>query len=339
MRHVKRYGLTREQSAQIAITGRANAALNPRALVQEPLTLDQYMAARMISEPLCLYDCDRYSDASTVLIVSAGNHRLTSNARRSGLRRRPTRWSGTAGTRPNGRGLCDRRGSVVQYGRQAEDVDTVQLYDGFSFNARPGLRGSVFAAWRSRSFIEGGKRIAFDGELPLNTFGGQIGAGRLHGFGFAHEAVVQLRGLGGARQFLASRVSPSPPRAAVRWRRRCCWRGTDMAPAFRRRILIEPSPGHVTAELEDDWHRMIVTLFHDSGIVRAVQSDMKRWPWTTCRGAIAQLEKVSSAKRCRISPKAVRKPSIARICTTLRCWCRPCRGRARPSLTWRIRVV
>jgi acetyl-CoA acetyltransferase len=58
-------------------------------------------------------------------------------------------------------------------------------------------------------FIEGGKRIALDGELPFNTFGGQIGAGRLHGFGFAHEAVVQLRGKGGARQI------PGDPRVAV----------------------------------------------------------------------------------------------------------------------------
>jgi hypothetical protein len=60
-------------------------------------------------------------------------------------------------------------------------------------------------------------------------------------------------------------------------------------PAFRRRILIEPTETHVTAELEDDWHRMTVTLAHRDGVVIDVASDMRRWPWTTCRGAIAQL--------------------------------------------------
>src|SRR3546814_18487940 len=73
MRHVKKYGLTREQLAQIALTDRAHAALNPRALVQQPLTMDDYLSARMISSPLCLFDCDRFTDASTVLIVSAGD--------------------------------------------------------------------------------------------------------------------------------------------------------------------------------------------------------------------------------------------------------------------------
>src|SRR3546814_8381479 len=73
MRHVKKYGLTREQLAQIALTDRAHAALNPRALVQQPLTMDEYLSARMISSPLCLFDCDRFTNASTVLIVSAGD--------------------------------------------------------------------------------------------------------------------------------------------------------------------------------------------------------------------------------------------------------------------------
>src|SRR3546814_8518374 len=73
MRHVKKYGLTREQLAQSALPDRAHAALNPRALVQQPLTMDEYLSARMISSPPCLFDCDRFTDASTVLIVSAGD--------------------------------------------------------------------------------------------------------------------------------------------------------------------------------------------------------------------------------------------------------------------------
>jgi len=90
------------------------------------------------------------------------------------------------------------------------DVDTVQLYDGFSFQVILWLEGLGFCGTgEGGQFIEGGKRIAIDGELPLNTGGGQLGAGRLHGFGFAHESVMQLRGRGGERQI------PGDPRLAV----------------------------------------------------------------------------------------------------------------------------
>jgi acetyl-CoA acetyltransferase len=204
MRHVKRYGMTREQLAQIALTGRANAAINPRALVREPLTLDEYMSARMITTPLCLFDCDRFTDASTVLIVSAGEAldevkctpiRIAAMA---GVVERlswdQAEWMACYATGP---ALWKRTDYTPK------DVDTVQLYDGFSFQAVAWLESLGFCAvGEGGRFIEGGKRIARDGELPLNTFGGQIGAGRLHGFGFAHEAVVQLRGLGGARQIV-----------------------------------------------------------------------------------------------------------------------------------------
>jgi acetyl-CoA acetyltransferase len=211
MRHVKRFGLTREQLAQIALTDRAHAALNPRALVRKPLTMDEYLSARMISTPLCLYDCDRFTDASTVLIVSAGTAIDEVSCT-------PIRIAAMAGTverhswdqaewmacYPTGTDLWKR----TDY--KPADVDTAQLYDGFSFQALAWLEALGFCGvGEGGRFIEGGKRIALDGELPLNTFGGQIGAGRLHGFGFAHEAVVQLRGKGGARQIAGD------PRVAV----------------------------------------------------------------------------------------------------------------------------
>jgi acetyl-CoA acetyltransferase len=211
MRHVKKYGLTREQLAQIALTDRRNALLNPRALVRQPLSMDEYMAARMISSPLCLYDCDRFTDASTVIIVSAGEAVDEVSCA-------PIRIAASAGAVE--RDSWDQAEWMASYatGRdlwrhtdyKPKDVDTVQFYDGFAFLALSWFEALGFCeVGEGGRFIEGGQRIARDGALPLNTFGGQIGAGRLHGFGFAHEAAVQLRGNGGERQI------PGAPKVAV----------------------------------------------------------------------------------------------------------------------------
>ena len=64
----------------------------------------------------------------------------------------------------------------------------------------------------------------------------------------------------------------------------------DLGPGFRRRILIEPAAGLITAELEDDYHRMVVSLTYENGVVTQVTSEMKRAPWTTCPGAMRQLQ-------------------------------------------------
>ena len=69
-RRMHEFGLTREQLGQIALNGRRNAALNPKAVYREPMSMDDYLAARMITTPLCLYDCDAPCDGSTVVVVS-----------------------------------------------------------------------------------------------------------------------------------------------------------------------------------------------------------------------------------------------------------------------------
>jgi acetyl-CoA acetyltransferase len=202
MRHVKRYGMTREQLAQVALTARANGVRNPRALVREPLSLDAYMSARMVSTPLCLYDCDRFTDGSTVLIVSAGDAL-------DEVKCTPVRIAGMAGSVD--RLSWDQADWMANYvtgpdlwkntDYKQKDVDVVEFYDGFAFLALTWFEALGFCGkGEGGKFIEGGKRIALDGGLPLNTGGGQIAGGRLHGFGFAHEAVTQLRGLGGERQ-------------------------------------------------------------------------------------------------------------------------------------------
>ena len=211
-RHFRDYGMTREQLAQIALIDRQNGMLNPRALVREPLTIDQYMSARMISTPLCLYDCDRYTDGSTVLIISAGEAidevkctpiRVAGMAAECGMFSwdQPD-WYPAYQTGP-------RLWANTDY--KPKDVDVAQLYDGFSFIACQWLEGLGFCnVGEAGEFIEGGQNIALDGILPLNTGGGQIAGGRLHGFIQPWEAVLQLRGNGGARQ-----VSGNPRVAAI----------------------------------------------------------------------------------------------------------------------------
>lgn len=89
---------------------------------------------------------------------------------------------------------------------------------------------------------------------------------------------------------------------------------TTDRPGYRRRILIELGEGTVTAELEDDYHRMVVTLDHAGGVITAVNSAMKRSPWTTCPGAMAQLETTFRGQRLDAAGLRDEKP---RNCTHL----------------------
>jgi acetyl-CoA acetyltransferase len=213
MRHMKRYGMTREQLAQVALNAHRNAAVNPRAgaIVKAPLSLEKYMAARMITSPFCLYDCDRFTDCSTVVIVSAQDaldEVACTPIRIAAMSCSVDRYSWDQVEWPasyeTGADLWTR----TDY--RAQDVDTIQFYDGFAFLPITWIEGLGFAGkGEGHRFIEGGTRIARDGELPMNTHGGQLGAGRMHGFGFAHEAVTQLRGKGGARQI------PGEPKVAI----------------------------------------------------------------------------------------------------------------------------
>ena len=204
--HFDRYGTTREQLAQIALTDRANAALNPRAVFREPLTMDEYLGARMISTPLCLYDCDVPVDGSTAVVVShvdaakdAPHATVNVHAVGTAMRGRPS-WDQfddltTMAARDAAAHLWSRSDLTTA------DIDLAQLYDGFSFLALAWLEALGFCEpGQGGVFVEGGKRIARDGDLPLNTDGGQLSAGRLHGFGLLHEACVQLRGDAGERQ-------------------------------------------------------------------------------------------------------------------------------------------
>ncbi len=209
-RHFHEFGTKREQLAWLALNARRNASLNPKAIFRDPLTLDHYMAARMISTPFCLYDCDVPCDGSTALVVSRvelardlGNTPLRVEAVGTALRGRPS-WDQFDDLTT----MALRDASAMLWARTdltPADVDVAELYDGFSFIALAWLEALGFCGkGEGGPFVDGGTRIALDGQIPLNTQGGQLSGGRLHGFGFLHEACLQLRGDAGARQVAGS---------------------------------------------------------------------------------------------------------------------------------------
>jgi len=219
-RRFHEFGLTREQLAQVALVARRNAAENPKAVYRDPMTLEDYLGVRMISTPLCLYDCDAPCDGSTAVVVSRAEYAPDApkpachvNAIGTALKGRPS-WDQfddmtTMAARDAGASLWRRTDLTPA------DVEVAELYDGFSVLSLVWLEALGFCGrGESGSFVEGGSRISLDGELPLNTGGGQLSGGRLHGFGLLHEACLQLRGEGGGRQV---KVGPSgrPPEVAV----------------------------------------------------------------------------------------------------------------------------
>jgi len=212
-RHMHEYGTTREQIAQITLNARRNAALNPKAVLTGDLTLEDYMSSPMISDPLCLYDCDIAIDGATAVIISdaayapdAPKQALHFEAVGSALNGRASwdQWEDmtTTAAMSAGKHLWSR--TDLKPG----DVDVAQLYDGFTILSLYWLEGLQFCGkGESGAFVEGGERIGLTGELPLATSGGQLSAGRLHSFGHLYEACLQLRGTAGERQVPGAKVA------------------------------------------------------------------------------------------------------------------------------------
>ncbi|MGM7645413.1 thiolase C-terminal domain-containing protein [Nocardia sp. JW2] len=212
-RHFHRYGTTKEALGWIALNQRANAALNPTAVYRDPLTMEQYLEARPVTIPFGLYDCDVPCDGSVAVLVSA--HETARD-----LASRPVRVD-AVGTQILERIEWDQSTLTHEpqvLGQAAHlwsrtslrpgDVDVAELYDGFTFNCLSWIEALGFCGiGEAGDFLAGGKNIARDGVLPLNTHGGQLSHGRTHGMGLLHEAVSQLRGEAGARQVPGARVA------------------------------------------------------------------------------------------------------------------------------------
>jgi acetyl-CoA acetyltransferase len=212
-RHFFDYGTTKEQLGWIPVIQRAHAALNPIAVLRDPMSMSDYLDARMISTPLGLFDCDIPVDASTAFVVShrdfapdARHHPVHVNALGTASRNRAS-WD----QYPDLSSMAAVGAAAHMWSRtdlRPEDIDTAHLYDGFSILAMIWMESlGLCPTGEAGRFIEGGARITYGGDFVLNPNGGQLSAGRAHGFGHILEAVIQLRHDAGARQAADAEVA------------------------------------------------------------------------------------------------------------------------------------
>jgi acetyl-CoA acetyltransferase len=170
------------------------------------MTMDDYLSARPITSPFGLYDCDVPCDASIAVIVSDASvaadlphPAVRIEAVGTQILERVSWDQGTLTHEPQVIGQAAHLWTRTSL--TPADVDLALVYDGFTFNAISWLEGLGFCDFgEAYDWLDGGRRIAFDGDLPVNPHGGQLSEGRTHGYGFVYEAVAQLRHEAGERQ-------------------------------------------------------------------------------------------------------------------------------------------
>lgn len=205
-RHMHEYGTTRAQLAEVAVAARAWAALNPEAFMRDPLTEEEVLASRPISDPFTVRDCCLVTDgAGAVVLTAPGRARDLARPPVPVLGAAMAHWhryiasmpdatvTAASDTGPRAREMA---------GVSVSDIDLVEIYDAFTINTIMFLEDLGFCAkGEGGPFVEGGA-IAPGGRLAVNTNGGGLSCCHpgMYGMFPLIEAVRQLRGDAGARQ-------------------------------------------------------------------------------------------------------------------------------------------
>jgi acetyl-CoA C-acetyltransferase len=204
-RHMYEFGTTSEQLAEIAVTFRRHASLNPHAKYREPITVDDVLASRMISSPLHLLDCCIISDGGGAVV-------MTSAARAADCAKAPvwilgggeTVFHPEAGKRDFMRMAASQTGPIAlrQAGVTHDDIDMCVIYDSFTITVLMTLENLGFCEIGAGGDFVSGGRLALDGALPTNPDGGGMSSNHpgMRGIFLLIEATKQLRGECGERQ-------------------------------------------------------------------------------------------------------------------------------------------
>ncbi|HVV29886.1 MAG TPA: thiolase family protein [Mycobacteriales bacterium] len=212
-RWLAQYGRTEEDFGRLAINARRWSALNPRAVLRDPLTMDDYLSSKTIADPLRLLDCDYPVNGAVATVITTAERArdlaqplVTVDSMSYGTGGEVDWVFGSdflyGGTIPCAERMW-ARSSVT-----AADVDVAQVYDGFTMVTAQWIEALGFCGiGEFGDWIGDGSRIGPGGDLPMNTSGGQLAEGRLHGISFLNEAVAQLRGQADQRQVTGAEVA------------------------------------------------------------------------------------------------------------------------------------
>lgn len=201
MRHMHEYGTTSEQLGHVAVNSRANANLNPQALMHgRPMTLDDHQRSRLISSPLRLLDCSLESDGAGALVV-------TSVERARDLAQVPVVIGGVSEAHAYPSTSLTQKPDMAQVpsltaaaqrafrmaGITPGDLDLLQIHEGFTWYVIAALEAiGVVGPGEGGPFVEAG-HIRIDGSLPVNTNGGALSEAHVSGMNHVIEGVRQLR--------------------------------------------------------------------------------------------------------------------------------------------------
>ena len=217
-RYMHLYGATSAQLAAVPISIRQHALNNPRAIMQQPLTLEAHQTARMVVDPLRLFDCCLISDGAAIVLVTRAD-------RARDLKQKPVRIAAMQGMRsgreefifaPRGLGINQQSGKrsfarerdleIFAQAIARENVQGFYTYDAFSPLVLFALeRFGYCGVGEAAAFVQGG-RIGPGGALPVNTSGGLLSEAHVAGWNSICEITRQLRGSAGASQIANAKV-------------------------------------------------------------------------------------------------------------------------------------
>lgn len=208
-RHMVKYGTTSQHLGAIAVTCRHHASLNPRAMMRPPITLVDHQNSPMIVEPFRLLDICLETDGACAVVVTTAErardlHRppvyILAGAQGAGPGASMNPWANNWPDHAECYAKYIAPRLFTQAGVTPKDIDVAEIYDCFTYSLLVQLEDFGFCPkGEGGPFVAEG-RIRLGGDIPVNTHGGLLSEGYIHGFNGVPEAVSQLRGEAGPRQ-------------------------------------------------------------------------------------------------------------------------------------------